>query len=60
MKTYLPKLLTILTLVCRYILRWNDKIKSNLPSEAAPLVDAVVTACQALAVYVDEAIPDSA
>lgn len=57
MKTYLPKLLTILTLVCRYILRWNDKIKGNLPPEAEPLVDAVVTACQALAVYVDEAIP---
>jgi len=58
MKTYLPKLLTVLQLVCRYILKWNIQIKANLPPTAAPAVDAVVTACQTLAVIVDEAIPD--
>lgn len=59
MKTYLPKLLTVLTLVCRYILKYNIQIKANLPSNAAPAVDACVTACQALAAIVDTAIPDS-
>lgn len=58
MKTYLPKLLKILEIVCKYILRYNVQIKKNLPSNAAPAVDAVVTACQALSVIVDAAIPD--
>jgi len=48
MKTYLPKLVKVLTTVCRYILRWNVQIKANLPPTAAPAVDAVVEACQVL------------
>jgi len=56
MKTYLPKLSLILLLVCRYILRWNVQIKANIPEESAPLVDAVLAACQALEIVVVEAI----
>jgi len=57
MKTYLPKLLKVLTLVCRYILKYNLQIKANLPPTAGPAVDAAVEACQVLAAIVDEAIP---
>jgi len=58
MKTYLPTLLFILNKVCKYILRYNVQIKANLPSNAAPAVDAVVTACQVLGAIVDGEIPD--
>lgn len=58
MKTYLPKLVRLLEILCKYILRYNQQIKKNLPNNAAPAVDAVVTACQALAVIVDAQIPD--
>lgn len=57
MKTYLPTLVKILTHVCRYILRWNVQIKDNLPGPAAPAVDAVLEACQALIEIIDGELP---
>jgi len=57
MKTYLPKLARILTMVCRYILRWNIQIKANLPAPAAEAVDAVLEACQILIAIIDGELP---
>lgn len=57
MKTYLPKLVRLMTLLCHYILRWNIQIKANLPPTAAPAVDAVLDACQILIAIVDGEIP---
>lgn len=58
MKTYLPRLRFVLLIVCRYILRYNDKIKQNLPGSAAPAVDAALSACQILIAILDGEIPD--
>lgn len=55
--TYLPKLLLLMTILCRYILRWNIQIKAHLPPTAAPAVDAVLSACQILVGIIDEEIP---
>ena len=57
MKTYLPKLLKILVLVCGYILRWQKQLKENIPEEHWPKLDAVVTACEALEAVVEPLVP---
>lgn len=57
MRTYLPKLLKILRLVCSYILRWKQKIQEHIPEEHWPKLDAVVTACEALEAVVDPIVP---
>jgi hypothetical protein len=46
-----------MTILCRYILRWNIQIKAHLPPTAAPAVDAVLSACQILVGIIDEEIP---
>lgn len=57
MKTFLPKLVRLMTLLCHYILRWNIQIKGNLPAPAAPAVDAVLDACQILIAIVNDEYP---
>lgn len=47
-KTWIPKLIDILHLTCGYILRWQPQLHKFIPEEHWPLLDAVVTACQAL------------
>jgi hypothetical protein len=57
-KTYLPALRFILEKSCRYIARYETQIRSHLPAGAAQeALTAVVTACQALIVFLDAAIP---
>lgn len=57
MKTYLPKLLKILRLVCGYILRWKQQLKNHIPEEHWPKLDAVVTACEALELVIEPLTP---
>jgi hypothetical protein len=59
MKTYLPKLLFIARLLCNYIRRWESKIKDNIPEESWPILDAALTACDALEVLVQTLVGTS-
>lgn len=57
-RTYLPGLLRVLRLMCRYALRWEDKIRQNLPDGAAQdAFTAAIVACQALEEIVFPLIP---
>jgi hypothetical protein len=58
-RTYLPKLLFILKLVCQYMLKYSAQIKSHLgggSTEAA--FDAALAACQVLVPLIEALIPD--
>ena len=58
-RTYLPKLVFILRLVCKYMQKWETEIKSHLgggSTEAA--FDAALVACQILIPLLDALIPD--
>jgi len=56
-RTFLPKLQTILLLICRYIGQHRLVILEYLPPESEALLDAVITACVALEAVVDEQLP---
>jgi hypothetical protein len=47
-RTWIPQLIKILRKTCQYILRWRTQLGKFIPDESEPLLDAVVTACQAL------------
>jgi len=58
-RTYLPHLVFILKLVCRYMQRYETQIKSHLgggTTEAA--FDAALAACQILVPLLEALIPD--
>jgi len=58
-RTYLPKLVFILRVVCKYMQKWETEIKSHLgggSTEAA--FDAALAACQILIPLLDALIPD--
>jgi len=58
-RTYLPHLVFILKLVCRYMQRYETQIKSHLgggSTEAA--FDAALAACQVLVPLVEALIPE--
>jgi len=57
-RTYLPRLLFILRLVCHYIQRWESQIRGALPDGAAQTaLTAVVTACEAMEAILESEIP---
>ena len=57
-RTYLPKLLQIVLLICKYMLRWEVQIKDALGGGAPEAAfDAALAACQALAVVLEGIIP---
>lgn len=59
-RTYLPHLVFILKLVCRYMQRYETQIKSHLgggSTEAA--FDAALAACQVLVPLLEALIPDA-
>lgn len=59
LRTYLPQLLFILKLVCRYMLRYEDRIKSNLGGGSAEAAfDAALAACQVLVPILESLIPN--
>jgi hypothetical protein len=58
-RTYLPQLLFILKLLCKYMLRYEDKIKANLGGGSAEAAfDAALAACQILVPILEGLIPD--
>lgn len=56
-KTWLPKLLLLAQALCKYIRRYEDKIKSMLPEGGPAAVDAVLLACDALETVILLVIP---
>lgn len=58
-RTYLPKLLLIGRLLCGYIRRHEEKIANNLGENGTAVVDAVLTACDALEVAILAVLPDN-
>ena len=53
-KTYIPRLVYLLELACKYVGRWQFKLEHYLTDEQQLLLDAVVTACQAFVTSVEE------
>lgn len=47
-RTYLPKLLLILRLLCGYISRYRERIETFIGPENVAALDAVVAACEAM------------
>jgi len=59
-RTYLPSLLHVLRVTCKYIKRWETQIRASLPEGSAQTaLTAVVTACEALEDIVQALIPPS-
>lgn len=57
-RTYLPQLLSILRLTCKYIKRWENSIRAALPEGSAQTaLTAVVVACEAMEDILKEVIP---
>lgn len=44
-KTYIPHLLKILEVVCRYVARYRNQLARNLTEDQLTKLDAIVTAC---------------
>ncbi len=58
-RTYLPKLLFILKVICKYMLRWEAEIKSHLGGGSAEAAfDAALAACQILVPILEGLIPN--
>lgn len=53
LRTYLPKLQFLARLLCGYIARWERQLRANMTNEQEALLDAVMTACQALDAAID-------
>jgi len=59
-RTYLPQLVFVLKLVCKYMQKWETEIKSHLGGGATEAAfDAALTACQILVPLVEALIPDA-
>lgn len=57
-RTYLPHLVFVLKLLCKYMLRWEVQIKANLGGGAPEAAfDAALLACQDLLPLVEALIP---
>ena len=52
-RTYIPKLLMLLHIVCTYIVRWRPQLNVTLTPKQEALLDAVYTACQAFTTAVE-------
>ncbi len=58
-RTYLPHLVFILKLVCKYMLRYDAQIRANLGGGATEAAfDAALAACQVLIPLVEALIPN--
>jgi len=58
-RTYLPHLLFIVKLVCRYMQRYETQIKSHLGGGSAEAAfDAALAACQVLVPILESLIPN--
>lgn len=55
-RTYLPTLVRVLHAACVYITRYRAQLISNLPSNGAALLDAIVLACEAFIAVADHEI----
>ena len=58
-RTYLPALLKIIKLACKYMLRYDSQIRSHLGGGAAEAAfDACLAACQVFVPFLEAVIPD--
>jgi hypothetical protein len=46
-KTYIPGIIALVKLACRYMDRYDAKIRANLPAEQLGVYTALHTACDA-------------
>lgn len=51
-KTYIPQLVLLARILCRYMQRWERQIRENLDATAEPLFDALLVACEAFELVV--------
>lgn len=57
-KTWLPRLKFIANLLCNYIRRYEEKIKSRMTEPQQVILDAALAACEALDVVLDLLVSD--
>jgi hypothetical protein len=58
-RTYLPMLLHIIKLACKYMLKYDVQIRSHLGGGAAEAAfDACLAACQTFVPFLEALIPD--
>jgi len=58
-RTYLPHLVFLLKVICKYMLRWEALIKDHLGGGATEAAfDACLAACQALVPLLEALIPN--
>lgn len=58
-RTYLPQLLFIIKLACKYMLKYDTQIRSHLGGGAAEAAfDAALAACQTFVPFLEALIPD--
>ena len=58
LRTYLPKLLFIMRLLCSYIRKYREKIDNAVGPTHTAKVDALVTACEVLEAVVETLVPN--
>lgn len=56
-RTYLPRLIAIARLLCNYMRRYEQQIKSRLTAPQIALFDALLVACDALEAAITIAPP---
>jgi len=47
MKTYIPRLMYLLNIFCRYANKWHDKFRPHLTEPQRVAYDALMVACDA-------------
>lgn len=52
-RTFIPRLIYLIRLVCVYITRYRQQLNENLPPTALPYLDEIMAACDALIAEVD-------
>jgi hypothetical protein len=52
-RTFIPRLIYLIRVVCVYITRYRQQLNENLPPAAIPYLDEIMNACEALIAEVD-------
>lgn len=52
-RTFIPKLIYLIRLVCVYIVRWRSQLNEHLPPAAIPYLDEIMASCEALIAIVE-------
>lgn len=58
MRTYLPRLLFLAQLICKYIRKYETTIRSNIPDDQETVLDGFLVACELLEDVLLALVPD--